>query len=411
MSEILNKKIVGIVCEYNPFHLGHAWMVETLRQNGADCIVCVMSGPFVQRAEGAIFPTSLRARAAVLGGADLVFRLPFSWATASAEQFAYGAVGLIQALGCVEELAFGAETADTETLYRLASCLQGEPFQVSLKEALSEGNSFAHARAKAAEIHFPGAQALLNRPNNILGVEYCKALHRGFPQLQFSGDVAHLRPLALPRKGAQHDGDPLSGIASASWLRQKAQESDAQVLAPYVPNECQMVYEKAWREGAYLNRSRFELMLLSRLKGSTPQQMKNCIGAGEGLEMRVAKAAVGATSLQQLYDSAKSKRFAHSRVRRLALSAAVGQEKQCDELPPFLHLLAASKQGLSVLRMCKESTALPLSTSLAKLAKCGEQAESVVRQEALAEDLHALCLHHPGSGGKVFTDPFQIVER
>ncbi len=192
-----DKKTVGIECEYNPFHLGHAWMIEKLRAEGADCVLCVMSGPFVQRAEAAMFQTFLRARAAVLGGADLVFRLPLSWAIASAEGFAYGAVGLLSALGCVDEVAFGAETADTNPLCQVAALLESEAFRDSLQGKLSGGESFAAARAKAAEALMPGAKDLLSTPNNILGVEYCKALHRGFPSLALPAERKLPQPHAL----------------------------------------------------------------------------------------------------------------------------------------------------------------------------------------------------------------------
>lgn len=142
--------VVGVVCEYNPFHKGHEWMIEELRRQGAGAVVCVMSGPFVQRAEAACLPAHLRARAAVQSGADLVFRLPVPWACASAEKFAHGAVGLLAALGCVDTVAFGAETADTLLLQEVAEMLESSAFGTALRGELGKGGSFAAARAAAA---------------------------------------------------------------------------------------------------------------------------------------------------------------------------------------------------------------------------------------------------------------------
>ncbi|MDL2253246.1 nucleotidyltransferase family protein [Ruminococcaceae bacterium OttesenSCG-928-I18] len=406
------KTVVGIVCEYNPFHSGHAWMIEQLRRQGAEAVVCVMSGPFVQRAEAAYLPTYLRARAAVAGGADLVFRLPVAWAVASAEGFAYAAVGLLAALGCVQGLAFGAETADTGRLWQVAEGLEEEGFKQALQEELKKGVSFAAARAAAVEASRPGAGQLLREPNNILAIEYCKALQRGF-----SFGEKHLRaedlpsPLAMPRKGAGHDRPPEEGIASASWLRKLARTDGAEALSPYVPIACQAVYRQAAGEGRWLDEHRYELAMLSRLRGMSPERFKEQPGAGEGLENRLAVAANRAVHLAELYDMAKTKRYAHSRIRRLALAAALGLPPKVQRVPPFLHLLAASDKGLSLLKKSKQGCMLPLSTSLARLGREGDAARQAALLEAKAEDFFALCLQSPQPGGEAFTRPVQIVSR
>ncbi len=409
MEDFSGGRVVGIVCEYNPFHLGHAHMIERLRQNGAGCVVCVMSGPFVQRGEAALFSTSLRAHAAVLGGADLVFRLPFAWSTASAEGFARGAVGLLAALGCVEELAFGAETANTETLQKVATLLESEAFQIALQKELGKGESFAATRANVAETFLPGAKELLGSPNNILAVEYCKALQHKFLALGLPEGTRPLVPNALPRKGAAHDGAPAQGIASASFLRKQVFQTEPTVISPYVPTACNALYQSAFQDGLYLNPLRFEMLMLSRLRGLSATQIAKCPGAGEGLETRLSKAAVSCVGLQELYAKAKSKRFAHARVRRLALAAALELHNPLQETAPFLHLLAATPAGLAMLGRCKKNTRLPLSTSLAKLAKIGPEAKATAEKEALAEDLHALCFHTPLAGGRAYTTPLKII--
>ncbi len=401
--------VVGIVCEYNPFHRGHAWMIEELRGRGAETVVCVMSGPFVQRAEAACLPSHLRARAALLGGADLVFRLPLPWACASAEGFARGAVGLLAALGCVDTLAFGAETASTTLLAEVAALLVSGAFQEVLALELEGGGSFASARAKAAAKLMPNADKILASPNNILGVEYCKSLYQGFPALRSRGLGSLPAPLALRRTGAAHDGGPEKGIASASWLRAERERRGSEALEGYVPPACQRLYAKAEKEGAWLDAGRFEMMMLSRLRGLTAAQLAACPSAGEGLENRLLSAIRQASGLKELYALAKTKRFAHSRVRRLALSAALGIPAETPDMPPFLHLMAASARGFSLLKRAGKTAVLPMDTSLVKLAKTGPGATQLAALEARAEDLHALCRHSPSPGGGVFTNPVQTL--
>ncbi|MFV0412887.1 MAG: nucleotidyltransferase family protein, partial [Oscillospiraceae bacterium] len=383
--------VAGIVAEYNPFHKGHEWMVQQLRGQGYGAIVCVMSGPLVQRAEPAFLPTPVRAAAALAGGADLVLRLPAAWATASAEAFAAGGVGLLGALGCVDTIAFGAETADAALLWRAAGVLLSPEVPRYLKRHLAGGVSFAAARAAALQEAMPEAAALLQSPNNILGVEYCKAL-QGAAARQLgalwekkngpASAPALPRPLALPRLGASHDGEPQAGVASASWLRRAAAGQNAEALRPWVPAACLPYYTKAQQEGEGIDAARWELAMLARLRGKTAAEFAPYCGGGDGLEARLAAAAGQAVDLPGLYGLAKSKRFAHSRVRRAALGAALGLQRPA-AVPPFLQVLAANGQGLAVLQRAKQTAVLPVSTSLAKLAKTGPQAREAVRQEAL----------------------------
>lgn len=206
-------RTAGIISEYNPFHRGHAWQLGELRaQLGADtAVVCAMSGSFVQRGDFAVMRTHARAEAAVRGGADLVLELPLPWAIASAEGFAAGGVGVLAATGAVDTLVFGSECGDTETLKAVAAALESESFAAYLRQGLQEGVSFAAAREAAARKLLGEKAAVLAQPNDILGVEYCKAIAR---------QAAALMPLALPRRGVGHDGGAAEGFASASRIRE-----------------------------------------------------------------------------------------------------------------------------------------------------------------------------------------------
>ncbi len=170
-------KICGIICEYNPFHNGHAYLIEQAKKStGADAVLCLMSGNFVQRGEAAIFEKHARAKHAVLGGADAVIELPTLFATSNAEIFAKGAIHLLSSIPEVKFLAFGAETADKELLLTAAKLLNDEPIEISneIKEQLKTGVSYAKARAEAWSKRLPSE--LLTKPNNTLAVEYAKAI-------------------------------------------------------------------------------------------------------------------------------------------------------------------------------------------------------------------------------------------
>ena len=186
----------GIIAEYDPFHNGHAAQLAAVRAAGAQCIAVCMSSGAVQRGGVPILPESVRVRAALDAGADLVIALPAPYACATAEQFAAAGVHLLAALGC-DTLAFGAETPDAAALLDTARLLDGEELNARIRRNLATGMTYAAARAAAADALHPGTGGLLRTPNNILGIEYCKAiLHRH----------AALTPLALPRLGAAHGG-------------------------------------------------------------------------------------------------------------------------------------------------------------------------------------------------------------
>ena len=186
----------GIIAEYDPFHNGHAAQLAAVRAAGAQCIAVCMSSGAVQRGGVPILPESVRVRAALDAGADLVVALPAPYACATAEQFAAAGVHLLAALGC-DTLAFGAETPDAAALLDTARLLDGEELNARIRQNLATGMTYAAARAAAADALPPGTGGLLRTPNNILGIEYCKAILRRH---------AALMPLALPRLGAAHGG-------------------------------------------------------------------------------------------------------------------------------------------------------------------------------------------------------------
>ena len=407
-------RVAGIIAEYNPFHNGHAHQIRQVRALGFDAVVCVMSPGVVQRGSLALMPVQVRAQAALACGADLVLCLPAPYAAASAEAFAAAGVRALGALGCVRALCYGAETPDAAAHLRAAKALVGPAFAGRLREGLAAGLPFAAARQQAAQAVCEGAGDLLASPNDILGVEYCKAI-----LTQKSG----LQPLALARRGAAH-GAPLgagaaaqqtfsslraarqaAGFASATALRALAQRSGMEALEPYVPQAALALYLCAQQQGAVLEEARFSTALLCRLRAGCAQGFAHVRGAGEGLENRLAAAVRQAGTAGQLLELLKTKRYATARLRRFALDAALGVPAGLPALP-YLHVLGAGEAGLAVLQQAKQAASLPLSASLAVLEKASPPAAQVAALHAAAEDFAALCLASPRPMGTAYTQKF-----
>lgn len=382
----------GIIAEYDPFHNGHAWQLAQARALGAGQVAVAMSCGLTQRGALPLLPESVRAQAALLCGADLVFALPAPCACAGAEAFARAGVTVLAAAGC-DTLVFGAETPDTALLWEAARVLHSDAYRAALKAELAAGaRSFAAARQAAVEAVCPGAGLadLLDQPNNNLAVEYCKAI--------LELDVS-LVPVPLPRQGAGH-GEALNGsarFASASALRKLWAEGGAQAVRPYVPAEVFPLYEQAWAEGSYTDFSaagRCQLALL-RAQCAMPAPFAQVRGVSEGLEHRLENAVRATATHDALLDALTTVRYPRARMRRLAMDAALGYDSSLPSLPPYLHLLGGRRSLLPGLK----DAALPASHSLARLREQNDACAQMVRAQCAASDLAALCRATPGPMG------------
>ena len=255
-------KFAGIIAEYDPFHNGHAWQLQATRALGAQTVAVALSCGLTQRGAPPLLPEGVRAAAALDAGAGLVFALPAPWAMSGAESFARAGVALLAAAGC-DALVFGAEDPDPARLTAAAGVLASPAYRAALKSQLAAGaRNFAAARQAAVEQTAPGAglAALLDKPNNNLAVEYCKAiLELGAP----------LEPVPLPRQGANHGDARTAGrYASASALRALWRQEGPGALAPYVPAEALPRYQAARAAGDDTDPQAVSLAVLSRLRRS-----------------------------------------------------------------------------------------------------------------------------------------------
>ena len=389
-------KLAGIIAEYDPFHNGHAWQLQQAKALGAQRVAVAMSCGLTQRGALPLLPESVRVQAALTCGADLVFALPAPYACSGAECFARAGVQLLAAAGC-DALVFGAETPDAALLMEAARVLSGAEYRTALKARLAAGaRSFAAARQAAVEAVCPGTglAALLDKPNNNLAVEYCKAI------LELG---VSLVPIPLPRQGAGH-GQALTEtggqFASASALRTLWQNGGADAAAPYVPAEVLPLYREAYAAGQYTDPAaaqRCQLALLrSRCAGTA--SFAQVRGISEGLEHRLEAAVRTSTTHAELLDSLTTVRYPRARMRRLAMDAALGYSSDAfPALPPYLHLLGAQKDALPLLK----AAALPVSHSLARLAEQNTPCRAVVDAQLQACDFGALCRKKPEPMGGV----------
>ena len=338
-------QICGIICEYNPFHNGHEKQLRQVRaQLGTDAaIVCLMSGNFVQRGEPAVFDKRVRAQAAVLSGANLALELPLTKALSSAEGFARGGVEIFSRLGIVDTLAFGCESGNEQALFSGAQLMCSPGYEAALREILETGLSYPAARQRA--LAALGAEAgILEKPNDILALEYCKAIL----QLQ-----SPLRPLALHRAGDYHAQTADPENPSATSLR--ARLSCGQTLSPFVPAQTLPIYHGA---------PRFDLLsgeraMLAGLRCLPDEAWEKTAHGSEGLWSKAMKAAREKGSLEAVISEIKSKRYPRTRIQRLLLDALLGLT-QADLARPisYVRALAFDETGKALLRQMREKGTL-----------------------------------------------------
>ncbi|MBQ7879347.1 MAG: nucleotidyltransferase family protein [Clostridia bacterium] len=335
----IKMKICGIICEYNPFHNGHLYQINAARtQTGADAVICVMSGNFVQRGEAAILHKSLRAKHAVQAGADMVLELPVPFATANAELFAKGAVHILSSIPDLAVLSFGAETADKQAFFNAAKRLNNEPENVSqaVQALVSQGVSYAKARAEAWKDEIP--HSLLNSPNNILGLEYAKAILDKGANLDIS-------PVA--RIGEYKNGRLNGEFASATAIREHLKEKTA--LRAFVP-------EYAYSDLPNDHENDLEMLEKYALISRSLAEIAQVCDCNEGLENALKRVA---QTNEPLVETLTSARYTSSRIRRIALQNLLKIDEKlirdCLRAPLYLRVLAMKKERTDLLSALSES--------------------------------------------------------
>lgn len=389
--------ITGIICEYNPFHNGHAHHLKQARTvTCADAVICVMSGSFTQRGEGAMFDKWLRTRQALLHGADIVFELPTLFACAPADRFARGGISLLQGLGVVNSLAFGVEEVALPLLPTLANALKTETEELKrfVREGLSCGQNLPRARANAFAkvLDNPALALLLNQPNLTLAIEYLHALDALAPDI-----AAH--PIA--RIGAAYHDTHLSPLASATGIRGAIERGDWTDVAHAVPDIDALLHATPYKESA------LDQALLYRLRSSTGDELRRIDGMDEGLENRLLRSAQETTTRKALLAHLKTKRYTHARLSRLCANVLLGITREmvlAHPTPPYARLLGFRRDAQPLLHRICQSASLPI---INRPGKHLAARSPVFALDVRAGDLRALGIH--ASAGRDMTTPPVIV--
>ncbi len=338
--------IYSIICEFNPFHSGHKHLIDSIKSND-DGVICVMSGNFVQRGEFAVYDKFTRAKASLENGADLVIELPCAYSLKSANGFAKAGAGLIEALKVADRIAFGAECDDINQLTAVADKIKNN--EQSIRLEMKKGLSYPAARRRVID------SSILDTPNNILALEYIMA--------------ANLPCVAVKRIGDGHDSN--DSLYSASAIRKTLSDNEI----------CSM--------------KNCESAVLSKLRTMNADDFSKIEDVGEGLENRIVDAVRSSVCLNEIYDKIKTKRYTHSRIRRIILNAYLGIENKYSQAVPYIRILGFNDKGRDILSEIKKRSQLPVISRYGDTQELDAYGRELFELECRCTDLYNLGYKNP----------------
>ncbi len=365
-------KVLGIVCEYNPFHNGHLYHLEQSKKaTGSNYVVAIMSGNFTQRGSTAIIDKWSRTEAALKCGVDLVIELPVLYATSSAENFAEGAIHILDSLKVVDYLGFGSETSDVDILGEIADILYKEPkaYRNILSEELNKGISFPKAR-ESALVQYLGNNKkythVLSSPNNILGIEYMKALKKY---------KSSITPIPIARFEAGYNDLNYSGnIASATAIRNIIKNGNFEIARRLLPPPSYGILMDNIKQGHIIpDLSVFERQIIYNLRKMDTSEIAELPDVTEGLEFSIKKAANSCNTIQEFLTLIKSKRYTSTRIQRILLYSLLGITKKdmtlSKKVNPYVRVLGLNNRGKFIIsEIAKANPRLEIITSVKRFA-------------------------------------------
>ena len=388
-------KIIGLITEYNPLHNGHLYHIRRAKElTGADALVAVMSGNFVQRGGPAILPKHLRAKAALEAGLSAVFELPAWCACGSAEFFASGAVSILDRLGCIDGFCFGSECGEISLLKKAAGVLAQEPpaYKTLLKDGLKRGLSFPKARQHALTAYTkdPRMEELLSSPNNILGIEYIKAALRR---------NSRMKAYTIQRKGAAYHEDTLTdGFSSASAIRKRLKDSESRDLLSdlrsHLPPSSFRLLQSSYRKYCPIYADDFSLLIRYRLLTESPDSLARYADLSPALANRIFHCLNQYTTFDQFCGLLKTKEITHTRISRalfhilLQITKEDLQQLQADGGCGYARMLGFRKQDASLLKLLKQHSRIPVITSPARPAVLTSSAQKMLKSDIFVSNLY-----------------------
>lgn len=388
-------KILGIVAEYNPFHNGHLYHIEKSKEiTGADAVIAVMSGNFVQRGEPAIVDKYARAEMAVRNGVDVVFELPFCYAVNSADNFAKGSIRLLDSLGCVDYLSFGSESGSIEEIDKVADFLaiETDEFKEALKEGLDKGDSYPKARFNALLRINKRNPELLKGSNNILGIEYLRYL-----KMCGSG----IKPVTIKREGQGYNESVYCAddykFASATAIREMIHGNVENSILDEVipPSVCDVLADINSDVKVKLN-DIFDNLRYKIISSST-DELAEIFAVTEGMENRLISAARFTNDIDSLIEESISKRYTGTRVRRMLVQTLVGLKRKDfnfvdEEKAMYGRILGFSEKGAGIIKNIKNSDGcrIPIITNINKEILESDAQNMLLRYDLKATDIYNL---------------------
>ena len=401
------RKVLGIIAEYNPFHNGHLYhLEESKRQANAEFSVCVMSGNFTQRGNTAIVDKWSRARMAIESGVDLVIELPLIYSISSAENFAFGSMSILNKLGIVDAVSFGSETGDVSILNAFAEILYDEPkeYLSLLEHELAKGVSYAKAREKAILMYLSDIRKyanVLSNPNNILGIEYLKALK----YLK-----SEIKPLTIKREDVGHNSTKIvNGIASSSTIRKYINKPD--VLSQVVPESTFSILDEKLKHGQIVRSiACFEKEILYKLRTMSIEEIANLPDVSEGLENCIKSAANSCNNITDLIGLIKSKRYAQTRIQRILLYALLDINKQdmasSKKNSPYIRVLGINNNGKKILSEIANPRLNIITSPKKFLDQSGNKAlKNMLLKDINATNIYTLGYEYNSTSNQDYTTP------
>ncbi|MBQ9914677.1 MAG: nucleotidyltransferase [Clostridia bacterium] len=381
-------KVMAIICEYNPFHNGHAYQLQKQKEDlGADAVICLMSSSFVQRGEPAIVDKWARAKMALCGGCDLVLELPALYSLQSAEGFAFGAVSLLTKLGFEGYLCFGSESGDIKLLGEIAEAGFSPVYHEKLRETLQTGISYPKACAAAMQDIIPKAGEIVSSPNNMLGIEYLRAL---------SKTGSKLVPKTVQREFGLHDSFVAQkGFLSATAIRDLLLNGED--VSAYMPQKAYEILMDEFSLGrGPVTKDGLNQLICYAIRQTDTESLSAISGVSEGLEHRLKDVVKTARTFQSVAELAKTKRYPYTRICRVLMNILLGITKEDEQLAPaYARILGIGKKGREVLRFLKETATIPVITKTANGEFSEKNAKRLFEIEEKATDLYALLYPNP----------------
>ena len=408
-------RVLGIIAEYNPFHNGHLYHIAKSKQEtGAEYVIAVISGNFVQRGNTSIINKWKKAKMALLNGVDLVIELPTIYSISSAENFAEGAIKIFNSLGIVDTISFGMEANDIATLNNIANVLYNEPkeYITILSHELKKGNSFPKARENALLMYLNDIKRyanVLSGSNNILGIEYLKAMRR---------TKSTITPIGIKReKVLYNDKYIVDEFASATAIRKMLMTKELNDISKVMPRNSYLLLGEELKNGHYVvDLSRFEKEMLYTLRKVSVEDISKLPDVSEGLENSIKNAADSCNTLEELINIVKTKRFTQTRIQRILLYALLDIDKKQMEtskkINPYIRVLGFNNKGKELIaEMMHLNPKLNVITSVKKYidSVSNKNLKEMLEKDILATNIYTLGYYSDSYSNLDYTNKIEII--